>query len=527
VARRQWFGVADGDFEIESASAMNSAWRWPSPSNCALPKLRCIRSILGSMGLGSMVLILFCSAMLAQDAAKSIAVEGTVRDGQGKPVDGASVTLSTAEQPRLVETQTKADGTFLITWRDAGSFSVRATKSGFRDGVAERVALTAGQTKHLDLVLGGLVGANYGSGSGQSQAKGAAGAPDNGAAAMELEDAPNFTVAGVTDWSNAGLHGSATTSKASDALTRETVELKSENAGTKDSSSGSSPAAVGRSANEAEADRRRLSGDVEERSGNPVAAVGEYERAVRLDPREENYFAWGSELLLHKAPQQAAEVFSTAARKHPNSVRILAGLGAALFASGSYAEAAQRLCQASDLNPDAAGLYLFLGQMEKAANEPLPCAKEKLARFARERPGDASANYYYAVSLWKSERESSSATGARQTEALLESAVRLNPRFAAAYLELGIVRMARGNFAEAILALKKAVELDEGSADAHYQLGLAYKRNGQQTRAEQEFATYKAAQSREAADLERQRRELRQFLIVLKDQATPAPTAPR
>jgi tetratricopeptide (TPR) repeat protein len=476
-----------------------------------------------------MALILFCSAILAQDAGRSITVEGTVRDAHGKAVEGASVTLSTAEQPRLVETRTKADGTFLMTWRDAGSFSVRAAKSGFRDGVAEEVVLTTGQKKHLELVLGDLAGTNGGGGSGQSQAKGPTGngPPGNGAAAMELEDAPNFTVAGVTDWSNAGLHGSATTSKASDALTRETVELKSENTGTKDSSSGSSAAAVERSANEAEADRRRLAGDAEERSGNPVAAVREYERAVRLDPSEENYFAWARELLLHKAPQQAAEVFSTAAAKHPNSVRILAGLGAALFASGSYGEAAQRLCQASDLNPDATALYLFLGQMEKAANESLPCAKEKLARFAREHPGDASANYYYAVSLWKGERESNSAAGARQTEALLESAVRLNPGFGAAYLELGMVWMARGNFAKAIVALKKAGELDEGSADAHYQLGLAYKRNGQQTQAEHEFAAYKAAQSREAADLERQRRELRQFLIVLKDQATPAPAAPR
>jgi tetratricopeptide (TPR) repeat protein len=475
-------------------------------------------------GLVSMSLILFCCALIAQEPATSISVEGTVRDAHGKAVDGASVTLSTAEQPLLVETQTKTDGTFLITWRDAGRFSVRATKSGFRNGVAEEVVLTTGQKKHLELMLGALAGANGGSSSGPSQVKGATG---NGASAMELEDAPSFTVAGITDWSNAGLHGSATTSKVSDALTRETVELKSKSTGTKDSSSGSSPAAVERSANEAEADRRRLSGDAAERSGNPVAAVGEYERAVRLDPSEENYFAWGSELLLHKAPQQAAEVFSIAASKHSNSVRILAGLGAALFASGSYAEAAQRLCQASDLNPDAAPLYLFLGQMEKAANESLPCAEGKLARFAREHPGDASANYYYAVSWWKGERKSSSPAGARQTETLLESAVRLNPGFAAAYLELGMVRMARGNFAEAIVVLKKAVDLDEGSADAHYQLGLAYKRNGEQAQAEREFAAYKAAQSREAADLERQRRELRQFLIVLKDQATPAPSAPR
>jgi tetratricopeptide (TPR) repeat protein len=455
-------------------------------------------------------------AVFAQTNPGSITIEGTVRDAQGNPVAGASVRASEKSHPGTVETKTKHDGAFLLNLANSGSYTVRAGMSGFRDVNVDAVVVAAGEKKHLDLVL-----------TVPQDSRGAASespAPGTNAPPMELQDAPTFTVAGVTDWSNAGLHGSDTTSKASDALTRDTLELKSRD-NVKRSSSGSSLSDPG-IGKRAEADAHRLAGDADERSGNPVAAVREYEHAVRIDPSEENYFAWGTELLLHKAPQQAAEVFLTATGKHPKSARILAGLGAALYASGSFTDAAQRLCQASDLDPNSHVFYVFLGEMEQATNGALPCAEEKLARFARENPEDASANYFYAVSVWKQERAPDNSENAHRVESLLERAASLNPQYAPAYLELGKVRAALADFPAAIQALKKAVELDGSSADAHYQLGLAYKRNGEQAKAKQEFAAYKAAQSREAAESERQRRELRQFLIVLKDQSTATPSAP-
>ena len=43
---------------------------------------------------------------------------------------------------------------------------------------------------------------------------------------MEYADAPNFTVAAVTDWTAAGGHGSDTSLRTSEALNRETLRLK-------------------------------------------------------------------------------------------------------------------------------------------------------------------------------------------------------------------------------------------------------------------------------------------------------------
>jgi Flp pilus assembly protein TadD len=242
-----------------------------------------------------------------------------------------------------------------------------------------------------------------------------------------------------------------------------------------------------------------------------------------MDPSEQNYFEWGTELLLHKADQPAVEVFTKGSRMHPDSARMLAGLGAALYASGSYEEAARRLCEASDLNPADSAPYLFLGKMQKSATALLPCSEEKLTRFVRQQPGNAWANYYYGIALWKHDRAVENSAGLQQAEMLLEKAAALDPKFGEAYLQLGILHFGRGRFEQAIRDYKKAIEVSPQISEAHYRLGLAYRRVREEVKAEQEFRVYEQMEKAEMAALESQRRELRQFLIILKDQ----PTAPR
>jgi Tfp pilus assembly protein PilF len=156
---------------------------------------------------------------------------------------------------------------------------------------------------------------------------------------------------------------------------------------------------------------------------------------------------------------------------------------------------------------------------------PLPCSEQKLARFAEEQPLNALANYYYAISIWKREKGSENPAGSKQAEALLEKAVSIDPQLGEAYLQLGILHFARGDFDEAIRGYQKAIEINPNLGEAHRQLGLAYQRTGENRKAQQEFRAYERAEETEAADLQRQRRELRQFVIILKDQ--PPATPPR
>ena len=470
-----------------------------------------------------------------QPQQATFTVEGTVRSVAGEAVPDAVVLLEGKEHSNLAEAKTKADGTFVLSAFGSGTFTLRAEKSGWHKSASTLQVLTAGDKKRVDLVLEPLPAAHPDSSGASSTSK-------TPPLAMEFDDKPNFTVAGVTDWNNAGMHGSDTTVRTSEALAKETLALKNDRAaensgsgakaGANSMNSGASEEQLRTAREQARkmlaskdtANTHRLLGELDERLGDPLEAVREYERAARMDPSEQNYYEWGTELLLHKADQPAVEVFTKGSRMHPGSARMLAGLGAAFYASGSYEEAARRLCEASDLNPKDAAPYLFLGRMQKSATALLPCSEEKLARFAREQPGNALANYYYGLTLWKRDRGSENSAGLQQAEALLEKAAAIDPKFGEAYLQLGILHSGQGGSEQAIRDYKKAIEVNPQLSEPHYRLGLAYRRVREEAKAEQEFRVYEQMEKAETAALESQRRELRQFMIILKDQpAAPSP----
>jgi tetratricopeptide (TPR) repeat protein len=479
-------------------------------------------------------------AILAQSPSpphrEANTVEGTVCSSAGKLLAGVMVRLEEKEGARSLETKTKADGNFAFTGVMPGVYTIRAEMSGWREGVSNPVVLKAGDKKRIDLVLESLAADH----PGASRAPTASG---SAAGAMEFEDKPKFTVAGLTDWNNTGMHGSDVNVRTSEVLAKETLALK--NRGLVEKSTGDTKVgATSRNSEESRekllavreqartmlakadtADGHRLLGELDERLGDPLEAVREYERAALMDHSEQNYFEWGTELLLHRADEPAVEVFEKGSHAHPDSARMLAGLGAALYAEGKSEEAAGRLCAASDLNPADPAPYVFLGKMEKAATGVLACVEQKLARFAQEQPGNALADFYFGVTLWKRDRGSEkNAAGLQQAETLLEKAVSIDPKLGEAYLQLGILHSERGNLEQAIRDYQRAIEANAEIGEAHYRLGSAYRRIGEESKAEQEFQRYEKIERAETAAMESQRRELRQFLIILKDQpATPSP----
>jgi tetratricopeptide (TPR) repeat protein len=462
-------------------------------------------------------------------------VEGTVRDTDGKPVAEVNVLLEEKGNSAIVIAKTNADGGFTLSFNHSGTYTVRAQKPGWNDTVVDALKLSLGDKRHVDLVL-------HADGSIKFESP-ASSPPDKASqGTMEFKDEPSFTIAGVTDWSNLGLHGSSASSQTSESLAKETLALKLSEREVKSVASAGKQyeIALGYStkgdfarardevrkvlANADTAEGHRLLGELDERLHDPLEAVREYELATRMDPSEQNYFDWGSELLLHKAAEPAVEVFTRGSNAHPKSARMLTGLGAALYSSGSLEEAAKRLCDASDLQPSDPAPYLFLGKIEKTSPAALPCSEQKLARFAQAQPENASAHFYYAISLWKREKTSGSSAGWKEVETLLEKAVAIDPRFDEAYLQLGILHFGRGDFDRATREFQKAVSANPHLAEGRRQLGLLYQRTGEKAKAQQEFKVYEQIEKIDAAELERQQKELRQFLIILKDQ--PAASSP-
>jgi Tfp pilus assembly protein PilF len=110
-----------------------------------------------------------------------------------------------------------------------------------------------------------------------------------------------------------------------------------------------------------------------------------------------------------------------------------------------------------------------------------------------------------------------------QIESLLNKAVRIDPKFAAAYLQLGVVYSARGEIDKAVAALKNASAADPNLAEAHFRLGQAYKKMDDAAKAREEFQAYERIQKTEATVVEQQRREIQQFVVVFKDQPQTSP----
>jgi len=191
---------------------------------------------------------------------------------------------------------------------------------------------------------------------------------------------------------------------------------------------------------------------------------------------------------------------------------MLAGLGAALFARGFNERAANCFCQASDLDPDNIRPYLLIGKLEKALPDQPACIEPRLARFAAKQPNNSRANYYYAISVLKSDRGSNARS--QEAEELLHKALAGDPNNADVYLELGILYSQRKDGTAEVNALERAVQLNADLAEAHYRLGRALRQTGNVTGAQAEFEAYRVSKQKDATEFERERRELQEFVIA-------------
>lgn len=262
------------------------------------------------------------------------------------------------------------------------------------------------------------------------------------------------------------------------------------------------------------ADLHHMDGELDEKLGDPLSAVREFQEAASEDPSEENYFAWGSELLFHRAIWQAKEVFDEGAKLYPQSARMLTARGAALFAGALYDQAALDLCKASDLNPESAEPYLFMGKIEIAAPDPLPCVLAKLKRFEQLQPANSLANYYYAMALWKQQGHATDPQIIRSVKDLLTRAVTLDPECADGYLQLGNLSARQNQWEQAVAFYLKAIHANPDLSEVHYRLGVAYERTGENAKAREQFQLHDAIAKEQAAEIQRQRLAVKQFVVL-------------
>ncbi len=378
-------------------------------------------------------------------------VTGTIFDAQHKAIPQAKITLQAIGQPTALTTASDAQGHYQIDI-PAGAYTIHAENQ--EDGEATLGPIKVDKPATYNLVL-----------------------------ATKFFDEPQFTVAGVTDNTYRGGHGADTVLRSSEQLTKDTASL---------------------------AEPHHTQGELDESAGHYIEAAREFQRAAELSPSETNLFDWGSELLTHRAPQSAAEVFTRGVHLFPNSVRMLLALASSYYSAGLYEKAANAFYQATDLAPTDPTPYLFLAKVQAHEITESAGYQERMQRFAKLQPNNALANYYYAVSLWNQHD--------LQARALLEKAITLDPHLAIAYFQLGVICAANQNYKQAISDYRKAATEDPDLPEAHFRLAEAYRLSGDKVSARQELSTYNQLSKQANEKLERERREIQQFVIALKAQ---------
>src|SRR5689334_13217448 len=167
-----------------------------------------------------LVWLCFSAFVLAQDAPRQIRIRGKVTDPVGASIVDAVITLDPDSKTPSSPIKTDKDGVFELRAEAGEKHILRVTYLNFKTRNIELPA-KGSQMDSLQIVL--EIDARPSGGVDFDR-------PEINTEDVQFSDAPNFTVSGVTDWSNVGLHCSDTNVKTSEALTKDTAALKSSTA---------------------------------------------------------------------------------------------------------------------------------------------------------------------------------------------------------------------------------------------------------------------------------------------------------
>lgn len=480
--------------------------------------LKNLRSRLRCLAQALLLSLTGLSALAAQRPATPLSV--AVADAKGAPMAGVTVHLLGTQSHTSAEGVTDATGKFVFRNFAAEPSVVTATAQGLQAHIA---VPAEGWRDPVRLVL-------------------STASSNTAAGEMEFSDAPNFTVAGVTDWTAVGGHGSDATLRTSESLTTAMASLpKRGNTDTESADEMKLEAAIYEAQTQAQraqvqvrvhaalqthatATLYRLAAEADEANGDPLAAVREFAQAASIQPSETNEFAWGSELLLHRAILQALDVFTHGGARYPASVRMQTALGTAMFAAARYDEAAAQLCKASDMAPKEIDPYRFMGKVELASPNALPCVEPHLARYRQLYPSSSEAHYLYAMAILKRLERTPDDQANAEAESLLMDAVKLDAKCSDGYLELGVLASQQKDLPKAIEYYNKAINADPTMADAYYRLAKAYVRTGDSEKARAAFAMHDTVMQEQAAATQQQRKAVKQFFFANPGDAPTAAT---
>jgi len=220
-----------------------------------------------------------------------------------------------------------------------------------------------------------------------------------------------------------------------------------------------------------------------EDAGDAARACELYRHAVALAPEHANAhlnLGVGLEATGDDAGAQAS--FESALRCDPANSAAAYNLGRLLYTQKDYAQAEQLLKQALDTRPDFPQARIIRGYALQALGQ-LQAAARELKIGLEKRPDDAAARAALSAVLASSSLQralSASQAGERaEAEAACEAVLAEDPKNRDALHLLGVLAYAARDYRRAADLISRAIEINPGNAQAHFDLGQVRQSHGE------------------------------------------------
>ncbi|HWN57376.1 MAG TPA: carboxypeptidase regulatory-like domain-containing protein, partial [Methylomirabilota bacterium] len=298
---------------------------------------------------GLALFVLFTLLPLSIEGQESASLHVTIRDSRGEPVAGATVRLHVKDATQTQTAHTDAQGNYSFAELHGGVYVLQAAMAGYDDAEIPSLFLGANEAKNVDLALL----------AARTKTKTKTPESEPTARSPEFFDQPQFTVAGVTDTTSLGGHGSDAIMRTRETLAKDTVSL-----GKGATGDGSVAESETEKSLRESAERDPRSFETNHRLGKALAENGKareaipyLERAEELKPGDyENAYVLAL-ANAHAGNYERARDNAQALLAHNDNAELHHLLGDLQEKLGNSLEAVREYQRAAELDPSEA--YLF------------------------------------------------------------------------------------------------------------------------------------------------------------------------
>jgi tetratricopeptide (TPR) repeat protein len=206
-------------------------------------------------------------------------------------------------------------------------------------------------------------------------------------------------------------------------------------------------------------------------------AAAKYSSKVRekADVREhaiELYFEAAKPLLDQQKFGEAIVILKEGVARLPGSAQLELALGVSYYGVRRFDDAADAFLRTIDITPEAEQPYTFLGKILDQIPSRLPQVTQRFASYESAHPASAAAYLFHAKALDAQSLEPETALR------LLEKSIEINDGDASAHFEMGTVLDRLQRFTEATASFEWAAKLAPSDPATHYRLARDYDRIG-------------------------------------------------